>query len=149
MEGVSRMKQLLKRTVKKAWQLTAAVRRPIARRIDARLHRIVVQALQTSQQMNEASSGAASARRDQPHHDQTHHAFMRVEHSLGAMHEKVDRYSTEVDLVLNSLVREISRLQIQVETLQDALDDARTRRPLGLSVVDDSGPETQRRSRVG
>ena len=145
------MKQLIKRVVKKAWAATAPVRRPIARRVDARLTRLIVTAIQTSRQVavHPSHLGSDLAPVLTPHLEASNNAFARVEYSLGAMHAKVDRYSTEVDLVLNSLVREIARLQLEVEDLREALDQATSQRPAGLSLVDGNDEAGRRMARVG
>jgi hypothetical protein len=59
----------------------------------------------------------------------------RIDGMNWALHVKVDALSSDVSLVLDSVVRELARLQMQVEALEEALREARSDRG-GLALVD-------------
>ena len=121
------MKRSIKRFFKGCWRMTAPVRRPIVRRIDAKLERLV--------------TGAIHARVMPPVVDglnHTHHALWRIEHGMNLAKAAAERNATEIDLVLNSLIHEIARLQHEVEALQDQVE-AVTYIRNGLTLVDGDG----------
>lgn len=136
------MKRLIKRAAKGAWNLTGPLRRPIMRRVDAKLQRVISNAVVSSRDATGVSPESL-----RHHIDATERAFEHLQYSLGALHHKTDQASTEIDIVLNTLVREIARLQQQVDALHDAVDAATSNRAIGLAVVADSEPMTP--ARVG
>lgn len=91
------MKTLLNRGFKKLWGWSAPLRRPIARKVDGHLH-------------------AATSRTIQ---EQVTPALDRVETALQVSHE----ITRDMDRALNSLVRELARLQMQVEILEQSMKE--------------------------
>jgi hypothetical protein len=102
------MKRLIKRMLKVMWQKTAFLRRPIVRRVDHRLDAILQQVIEK----NLAN---------------TLHKFETANNCL----------VYEVNLVLNSVVRELARLQMEMETLQQMIEELGSHHS-GLSIVSDS-----------
>ena len=107
------MKQLLKRIARKLWNLTGPVRRPIMRKV----HQGLTQVLQV------AVTDPIQAR------------LNGLETGLNLARHEVHAQGEETNLNLDSLVREVARLQWQVEALQIALAE-RDAEGSGLSVVE-------------
>jgi hypothetical protein len=104
------MKRLIKRLLKAVWQKTAFLRRPIVRQVDRHLCNLFQHVFQA----NITNLGLANPSH---YHDAAHNTL-----------------TYEVNLVLNSVVREIARLQLEVETLQQMVEELPTHRS-GLSLV--------------
>ena len=99
------MKSIAQRIVRASWTRTAWIRRPIARRIDERAARLV----------------STSVR---PVLDEFALTRARVEEIVlecSASRQLQEAYSGELDLTLNSLLRELARLRGQVEELSHML----------------------------
>jgi hypothetical protein len=135
------MKQLVKRMIRPLWRGSAVIRRPVAARFDARIQRLVIQAIDASRGAEPGRSGFGDSA----------DASVRIEYSLGALHEKIDRYSVEVDLVLNTLVREIARLQYRLDEVESQSSREGLSRSVGLTLVDGEAVESSPApvSRVG
>jgi hypothetical protein len=99
------MKRLLKRMLKALWHKTAPLRRPIMNRVDQRINVIFQKHIETNL--------TSSLQR----YETAHNCLMY-----------------EVNLVLNSVVREQARLQMEVETIQQMIEESFTHRN-GLSIV--------------
>ncbi len=135
------MKRVLKSAFLPVWRLTAAIRRPFARRFDARLTHLVAFAVEQRvlppiRQMIESSN----------------RSMERVENSILATRRSAETLAEDVDLALESLSREVIRLQGQVEMLQRTIEDTGLRVRNGLVVVGDSdvfGDSEGERARVG
>ena len=113
------MKRLIKRVLKAMWQKTAFLRRPVVRRVDARLNAILQQVIET----NLATT------------------LQRFETTNNCL-------IFEVNLVLNSVVRELGRLQMEVETLQQMVEESGPHRS-GLSIVSDNNEHEMFNDRAG
>ncbi len=100
------MKALAKRIAQGIWSRTASIRRPIARRIDDRVGRVVALAVRPT--LDEAA--AARAR------------LAAIEHAGAVAREQQELLAGELDLTLNSLLRELARLRGQIEDLAWVLD---------------------------
>ena len=100
------MKRKLKQALGILWRKSATVRGPILRKIDRRADALITQAVK----------------------EQLVPVTNRLDHSASLAYE--------TNLMLNSLVREVARLQMQIEVLQNVLDDA-TAEQSGLSIVAD------------
>lgn len=96
------MKSILKSVGRRFWRLGAPLRRPVARRVAAHVSESVSVALR--EQMN-------------PRLD---HAVLAISHAR----TEVGTYRNETNLLLDSLVRELSRLQDQVEILQQLVAES-------------------------
>ena len=103
------MKDMLKPIVKGLWRLSGPIRSPIAGRLDRRHSRLLDAAI-TAQV--EAFQG------------RTAEALARLEQSVNISRCTADALAGDANLLLDSVVRELGRLQMQVEVLQQAVDDA-------------------------
>lgn len=99
------MKRLLKSILKGAWGKTAVVRRPIVRRLDAHVERVLDRSVRTP-----------------------------VIEAVQASTHATQVLAFDMNLVLNSVVRELARLQLQVEALQQLAEESAADRS-HLSVV--------------
>lgn len=96
------MKALVKSVIRKIWNLTEFLRRPLRRKFDSVMSRplriFVIPRLEG------------------------------LEHGVIQSNQKVDLLTHDVNLALNSTVREIARLQMQVEVLQQMLEESQAGR---------------------
>src|ERR1700730_10494443 len=99
------MKRLIKRMLKAMWQKTAFLRRPITRRVEHRFNVMLQRVIETN-----------------------------LAGTLERFENKNNCLVYDVNLALNSVVRELARLQREVETLQQMLEESTTHRS-GLSIV--------------
>ncbi len=120
------MKRFLKSVAKGCWRLTGPIRRPLGRKFEAAVSRslsIVVQ-------------------------DQIRTAilprFDAADHGLALAKHEAHVQGVDTNLTLDSLVREIGRLQMQIEVLQQMLCEQQGEDDDGLSLVGEDG-----RSKVG
>ncbi len=105
------MKRILKRFARAGWRLTGPIRRPLGRKAEATLTRIV----------HDQVEGAVRPR------------FDLLLHVMNTARQEAHANRVETNLVLDSLVREITRLQLRVESLQEALEGAGSdSSPLGI-----------------
>jgi hypothetical protein len=133
------VKRLLKKAVRPFWRLTGPLRRPIARRLDARIQVMISLALR--QEVLPAIQVSLDA---------STHAMARLEASIGAANHSAQTLATDMDLMLSSVIREIARLQVQVDAIEDMLAHNLAPGRSSLSLVErdeDTGPVE--RSRVG
>lgn len=121
------VKRTLKSLAKAAWKLTAPVRRPISRKFEITVFRIV------SEVVGRHLQAALPPR------------FDALEHGLSLARHETHAQGLETNLALDSLVREVGRLQMQIEVLQQQLDDRRT----GVEEEDLLLVGEERRARVG
>ncbi len=135
------MKRLIKRAVMPVWRLTAPLRRPLARRLDARLDFMISRSLETNML---------------PPLRHSIHVIERLEHSVNAATHTASALASDVDMMLGSVVREIARIQIRLDLLQEEVSrpSAMTRSSLSLLETGDDGEPIARsapveRSRVG
>ena len=115
------MKRLLKRFLLAIWNRTGFIRRPIEGRM---AHRAL--ALQTQVAREEVLPPILD----------------RIDGMNRGFHHKLDEFSHETNLLLDSLIREIARLQTRIETLEAAIDESSENRP-SLSLVEESGRECE------
>lgn len=113
------MKQLLKRVARKAWNLTAPVRRPIVRKV----HQGLTQVLQVAVT------------------DPIQNRLNGLEAGVNLARHEVQVQGEETNLNLDSLVREVARLQWQIEAMQIAMAE-REAQEGGLSVLDRGDADT-------
>jgi hypothetical protein len=106
------MKRFLKRIARALWKSAAPVRRPVIRKLDGYLERTLGPLIQGRIQPPLERMEAA-----------THHAA----HAINLL-------SHEMNLVLNSLIRETTRLQMHIEVLEQTLHQA-TQTRAELSVI--------------
>lgn len=120
------MKRMLKSVAKGCWRLTGPIRRPLGRKFDAAVSRVVAVVVQ------EQVRAAILPR------------FDANDHGLSLARHEVHVQGLETNLTLDSLVREIGRLQMQIEVLQQMLGDRQIEEDDGLSLVGEGG-----RAKVG
>lgn len=138
------MKRLLKRAVRPFWRMTAPIRRPILRKLDARLHFMVATSIRSEVLPTIEASLASSAR-----------VLERLEASVASANHTAHAMSCDMDLMLGSVIREVARLQAQVDAIDEAFGRAVSPGRAGLSVLDadDDGEPFARpaieRARVG
>jgi hypothetical protein len=133
------VKRLLKKAVRPLWRLTAPIRRPIARRLDARVQQMISLALRQEVLPSIQASLDASA-----------HAMGRLEASIGAANHSALTLATDMDLMLGSVIREIARLQVQVDAIDDTLAHILVPGRSSLSIVEqDEDSAHVERARVG
>ncbi|HEV3165810.1 MAG TPA: hypothetical protein VGZ22_17410 [Isosphaeraceae bacterium] len=106
------MKQLLKRILKALWRGVAPVRRPIVRKLDHHVDGLLTQAI----------------------HGQLVPVLHKLENAVNSSTHATQVLSYDMNLVLNSVVREVARLQMQIEILQHIAHDALPT-PNSLSLV--------------
>ena len=116
------MKRKLKAMARKLWGATGPIRRPIARRMDARLGVIVEEAIER----RTTSRLVAAAE-----------ALERIERHVHVARVTAENQAADTNLLLDSLVREVARLQLQVDELREALDA--DRRVESLHLVSKAG----------
>jgi hypothetical protein len=100
------MKKLIKRVLKALWRATGPIRRPLQSRIEGVAGRALTEGL---------------AAEVQPQ-------LRRIE----ASGNHANALAYEMNLALNSLVREVARLQIQIELLEQEIRDGSRGRGLSL-----------------
>lgn len=138
------MKRLIKRALKPIWRLTAPVRRPILRKLDARLHAMIAASIRAEILPAVESSLGASSR-----------SMERLEASINAANHTARTMACDMDLMLGSVIRELARLQAQLDGIEEALGRGDDHGRAGLTLVeaDDDGPFARRadseRSKVG
>jgi hypothetical protein len=131
------MKRLIKRALKPIWRATAPIRRPIIRKIDAKIAASIrAEVLPTIE-----ASLASSAR-----------VLDRLEASVGAANHTAQTMACDMDLMLGSVIREVARLQAQVDAIDEVV--ARAVSPgRSLSIIDGHDEPfarpTVERARVG
>jgi hypothetical protein len=126
------MKRALKSAAKACWRLTGPARRPLGRKLDAAIVRCVSDVVHR-------------------HTEAIRHELKNTEHGLNLARHEVHVQGVEANLTLDSLVREIGRLQMQIEVLHQMLVE-REAEDEGLSIVagDGRGPlNDNARARVG
>jgi len=119
------MKRLVKKVVRAAWRATSPIRGPVSRRFHDQLVQAGIAAL--------AQAEAVSV-----HERVLPPLYWGFEAQIAATHSSARAISAETSLVLNSMVRELARLQIQVEVLQQMVQD-NGRAHGGLSIVGEAG----------
>jgi hypothetical protein len=122
------MKRLIKRALKPFWRLTGPIRRPIVRKIDAKIHAMIATSIRTEILPTVESSLGATAR-----------VLERLEGSIGSANHTAQSMACDMDLMLGSVIREVSRLQAQVDAIDEAVGRALSPGRSGLSLLDDDG----------
>ena len=125
--------------------MTHPLRRPVFRRLDARINHMIAVAIQA--QLLPAIAGPLEA---------STRTLGQLEASVGAANHSARMLACDMDLMLASVVREIARLQNQVEVLQAIIARQTPQARAGLALVetdDDAGPVARHagveRSKVG
>jgi hypothetical protein len=122
------MKVLLKAIFRPLWRLAQPLRQRVMARFDQLLTQRLVEA------MCEFVQGPIL-----PRLDLSREMLQRIESSVAAGRAVSENVATDTNLLLDSLVREIGRLQMQIEALHDDLDELRGDQ--GLALV--TGPDEE------
>lgn len=133
----SQIKRGLKAAARRLARLGAPLARPFARKFDARLMRLMSLALREHRP-------EVHVRVDPPD-------FSRIEAALGEMRSTFhqtrqvsEHHASEANILMDSLVREVARLQMQVEDLTEQVEILRSGDD--LAVVGDAANTTQLRA---
>ncbi len=126
------MKRLLKRAVRPFWRLSGSIRRPIARRIDEKLNHMIAVAFEARvlPPIRESLDGSART-------------LDRLEHTLHAASRQSELLACDVDLLLGGLVREVARLQDQIDAVRDAFGPRTHAGRSGLALVEPGDDEAE------
>ncbi len=119
------MKGLIKRALKPFWRMTGPIRRPLVRKIDAKLHHMVAASIRTEILPTVEASLKSSAR-----------VLERLEASVASANHTAHTMACDMDLMLGSVIREVARLQAQVDAIDEAFGHAVSPGRSGLSLVD-------------
>ncbi len=114
------MKRFVKAILRAAWRATGPIRRPLLRKAHALMVQASAEALARSPLAAEIRTDAAASR------DQF---LPPIHRHIEQAAETARSTSADLDLVLNGMIREVARLQMQVEALQETIEA--TSRPLG------------------
>jgi hypothetical protein len=135
------MKRLIKRALKPFWRMTAPIRRPVMRKMDAKIHAMVAGSIRAEVLPTIEASLAASAR-----------VLERLEASVAAANHTAQTMACDMDLMLGSVIREVARLQAQVDAIDEFVAHA-VSPGHSLSLVDGDdepyGRTAVERARVG
>src|SRR5262245_60533733 len=118
------MKRVLKSIARAGWGLTGPIRRPLGRKLDAALTRVLTAVLR--EELRQQLTQAIMPR------------FDGMEAGLNLSRHEVHVQGVDANLTLDSLVREVARLQMQIEVLQQIALEKQEPAD-GLSVV--AGPD--------
>ena len=133
------MKRLIKRAIRPFWKMTESIRRPLARQFDSRMNHMIAVAIQARMMPTIQAALDSSAR-----------SLERLESSLDGANQSAQVLACDMDLMLGSVVREVARLQSQVDAMQDLVEHAVSRGRSGLSLLEQGDDEPAvERARVG
>jgi hypothetical protein len=140
------MQRIFALPLKMFWRITGPVRRPLLKRFDARVSRLVSDTVNARMMPTLVEALAASGDR-----------LERIERSIASADRTATNLAEEVDLVLNGLSREIFRLQTQLDLIQRRLEEDSRSSVNGFSIINESGDPapmhrpsaSAERSRVG
>lgn len=121
---------LLKAPARLFWRLARPVRRALMQRLNAHLAHVVAEGL-----------AGPSARLDA-----VTAALGRIEESVNVGRHVAEHQSADANLLLDGLVREVARLQMQIEALREAIDEAQGH---GLALVGRQEAEEPDQSEAG
>jgi hypothetical protein len=110
------MKSLIQRSLRSAWRALGPLRRPIARRVEARVAAFL-EATVRPMIVEELD------RRVRPSLDATTSVVRENIARTGDVVQFLRRSAQEDTLLLDSLVRELTRLQVQLEAIRQAVDE--------------------------
>ena len=126
----SLMNTIVKILLRPFWKLSGPIRRPLVQKFDDRIARIVAPII----------VDAVSGHRQAVHFQVDQPDFRPIEAVLGTYGESLrmarqvaEHHAEEANLLMDSLVREMARLQIQVEALGEIIENSQAMN--GLAVV--------------
>jgi hypothetical protein len=115
----AKLKALAKAAARPFWRLTGPVRRPLARKFDEHVARVVEAALQTH-------SRDVHVTVDPPDLGRIETMMGELAAALGMARQISEHHAEEANLLMDGLVREVARLQLQLEGLAELVDDLRS-----------------------
>ena len=107
------MKRLLKAILRRGWRVTGPIRRPLLRKAHALMVRAGADALAGSPLAAQIRADAAAA---------NDRVLPAIHRHLDATAEAARSTTADLDLLLNGMVRELARLQMQVQALQETIE---------------------------
>jgi hypothetical protein len=136
------MKQRLKAALKPLWRATLPLRRPFARKLAARVCEGVQEPLRGVYAHLEVAN-AALQRLEHPQGP-----LQTIEREIQISRAHAVSLGSDTNLLLDSLVRELARLQRQIEVLQQSVDELSDRHET-LGVVGGFSPREEPRTKAG
>jgi hypothetical protein len=136
------MKRQLKALLKPFWRMTGVLRRPLSARISAQVARGVEGPLRGVYEHLEVANSKLA---------QLEHAdgpIRAIEREIQISRAQAMATANDANLLFDCVVREMARLQRQVEVLQHSIDELLDARE-GLLVVGRFPAESSHRSKVG
>lgn len=128
------MKRVLRAIARRLWRLTDPVRRPLIQRFHGTITRLVANVVE------ERAIGPIL-----PRLDLALASLERLEQGVNcARHEVNNVYGVDTNLALDGLVREVTRLQRQLDALREIVEESR-----GLAVVGDDAEDAGGMMKVG
>lgn len=112
------LKRLARAVARPLWRLSAPIRRPLARRFDERLTRIVENSIRTHWNHVHVSL-------DPPDLGSVETLVLEMTASLSMARQIAEHHAEESTLLMDGLVREVARLQLQLESLSELVEELR------------------------
>jgi hypothetical protein len=124
----ARLKRLAKAMARPLWRLAAPVRRRLACEFDERVRRIVESVVQANWQ-------GCHVTVEPPDLSRLEAMVGELSAALGMARKISEHHAEEANLLMDGLVREIARLQLQLESLAELVSDSRSGSGSSLVVV--------------
>lgn len=115
----ARLKALAKAAVRPFWWLTGPVRRPLVRRFEERIARVVEAVVQAHKQEVHVTV-------EPPDLSRVEAMVGELAAALGMARQIAEHHAEEANLLMDGLVREVARLQLQLEGLAELVDELRS-----------------------
>jgi uncharacterized protein YhaN len=136
------MKRRIRAILKPIWRMTQPLRQPLSARLTAHVTRGVQEPLRGVYEHLEVAN-AALQRMEHPQG-----TIRTIEREIQISRAHSGALASDANLLLDSLVRELARLQRQIEALQQSVDEL-TDRHQGLGIVGAFESQGEPRAKVG
>jgi hypothetical protein len=136
------MKRRIRAVLKPIWRMTLPLRRPVSARLTAHVAQGVQEPLRGVYEHLEAANGALQ-RLEHPQG-----TIRTIEREIHISRAHAGALASDANLLLDSLVRELARLQRQIEVLQQSVDDLADRHG-SLGIVGAFESQHEPRAKVG
>lgn len=130
----AKLKALARKAVRPFWRLTGPIRRPLGRRFDERLSRLIELSIRSHWNHVHVSL-------DPPDLGCLEGLMREMSASLGMARQITEHHAEEANLLMDGLVREVARLQLQMESLAELVEELRG----GSAMILVSGEESELR----